>query len=121
MPFGKEHFRCKLSKCGTVIAFWQATPAFFGEEKRMKSQFSKDTTGVSLYEKNDPRVIGHNRCVQQVRLIKGKSRHKFFLGEEPQFVKLPVKVEGPPNKSSSLMKCAVINGHTHFMAVLTYV
>ena len=121
MPFGKEHFRCKLSKCGTVIAFWQATPAFFGEEKRMKSQFGKDINGNSLYETNDPRVIGHNRCVQQVRLIKGKPRHKVFWGEKPQFVKLPVKVEGPPNKSSSLLKVGVINGHRQFMSVIIYV
>ena len=121
MPFGIEHFQVKLSKCGKKLSFAHACPSFFAEEKRMKAQFGKDILGRSKYNKNDPRVIGHDQCVQRVRLVMGKPRHKVFWGDRPQVVHLPVKVEGPPISSSSLLPVGKISGHTQFLTVITYV
>ena len=87
----------------------------------MKVQFGKDLKGQSMYKKNDPRVIGHDCCVQAVRLEMGKPHHKVFWGDRPQIVHLPVKVEGPPVSSSSLLRVGEIDGHTQFLTVITYV
>ena len=95
MLFGIEHFQVKLSKCGNKLSFVHACPSFFAEEKRMKVHSRKDILGRSKYNKNDPRVIGHGQCVQQIRRVMGKPRHKVFCGDRPQVVYLPVKVEGP--------------------------
>ena len=121
MPFGIEHFQFKLSKGGKKLSFTHACPSFFEEEKRMKVQFGKDILGRSKYNKNDPRVIGHDQCVQQVRRAMDKPRHKVFWGNRPQVVHLPVKVEGPPISSISLLPVGKISGHTQYLTIVTYV
>ena len=57
-PMSADHFKCNLSKCRKVVAFYHGTPGLFGEEKQMKAQMGRDN-----YKKNDPRVQGHNNCV----------------------------------------------------------
>ena len=44
-----------------------------------------------------------------------------FWGDAPQIVKLPVKVEGPPTKQTSLIRWRDVDGHNQYFMVLTYV
>lgn len=114
-PMETEKIKCVLAKNGKGLAFWHSTPEFFGEEKRMKAQMGRDA-----FKSNDPRVQAHRNFVQEVRLIK-KPSNGVFWGNEPQIVKLPVKVEGPPTKETCLIKLGAINGHNQYFMVVTYV
>ena len=81
----------------------------------------REQDGNFLYMKIDPRVCGHNDTIQQIRKNSQAKDNKFW-GKKPQVIKLPVKCEGPPNKTLSLHKSGVeINGHPQYVMIITLV
>ena len=115
-----DHFKYELSDDGRQVSLLTATPEWFGEEKRMKTQMGKDVHGNFLCRKNDPRVQGHNKTVQAIRGSNKAAKKKFW--GKPQVVKLHVKCEGSPNKSVSLHKTDMdIKGNLQYQAVATLV
>lgn len=106
MPLPKNHFRVTLSDDGCEASLQVATPALFGETKRLKAQM-----GVDAWKKNDPRVVAHGTVVQDIR--KNSKPEDGMQWGKPQTVRLPAPCEGPPVKKWNLLPYGTLSGPTN--------